>query len=346
MKRRNVLAAAVVAMTSVPLTATRAMAAQTQVETPAEAENTFVRWLSTQDPRAMIRSRARAAILSTPAERTTFLAETYTRVLPDIALTRARQTDYATRMVRTHPAIYYPWVNATGLRALDGAEARIREFSSTDYTAALTKDRDKVPFDTGAAGVVAEDRAFVAELAVSGLSPVARERAARAVTAGTDADIAEFLLYRWAISAEVDIELFRTDYVAAEFGWWTDVRKAVVAAESAEQLARDAVGDAAEPARAAAVRAWEAVGAQAATALAGWAAHQRFTQVQIDDWQRTATTAAASTSPTWRLLKVDAPAVRKLWLAEQANAAARTAWWTAVNENARARVAALTTPAV
>ncbi|WP_433789589.1 hypothetical protein [Actinoplanes sp. CA-252034] len=316
------------------------------METQAEAERMFVRWLSTQDPRAMIRSRARVAILSDQAARTTFLTETYTRVLPDIAATRARQTEYATRMVRTHLAIYHPWVNATGLRALDGAEARIAEFSSTGYSAAAAKDRDKVPFDTGAGGVVPEDRTFVAELAVSALSPVARERAARAVTDGTDAAIAEFLLYRWAISAEVDIEVFRTDHVAAEFVRWTDVRDAVVAAESAEQLARDAVGDAAEPARAEAVRAWEAVGAQASPALAAWAAHQESTQVQIDDWQRTATTAATSTSPTWRLLKVDAPAVRKLWLAEQKNAAARTAWWTAVNEHALARVAALTTPAV
>ena len=216
MNRRRVFVAAAAVAASVLALPAPARAelppAPNLVANPAEADRDFVRWLSVHDPRAGVRSVARSTLLSSNAGAVSaFIASGYQAAADRDAQTRVRQLDYANRMAGTHPAQSYPWVNAAALRAANGTDAELAEFSSTGYAAALAKDNAKVPYDDGAAQVTPEDRDFVDGLAIADPAPAVRERA-RLVT--TDADVAEFLRYGWLSAAGIDSDSFRAQYVA------------------------------------------------------------------------------------------------------------------------------------
>src|SRR4051794_1482581 len=106
-KRTSVVLAAIAV--AVGVLAAPAAAAEPDVQ----ADRSFVQWLSIHDPRAAVRSPARAALLhsSGAVAITAFLDSGYEAAAGRAGDTRVRQTDYATRMLNTHPAQYYPWVN-------------------------------------------------------------------------------------------------------------------------------------------------------------------------------------------------------------------------------------------
>ena len=54
--------------------------------------------------------------------------------------------------------------------------------------------------------------------------------------------------------------------------------------------------------------------------------------------------AAAATSPVWRTIAAEAPAVRTQWLAEEDDAAERADWWTALHRLAQDGEATWSTP--
>jgi hypothetical protein len=331
--------AVAVGMLSAPAAAA---AADVQLDQATE-DRDFVRWLSIHDPRAAVRSPARAALLhSTGAVAITAFLDAGYRAAGDRAQqTRLRQTDYATRMLGTHPVQYYPWVNAGARRALSGTEAELAEFTQAGYAAALQKDLGKVPYDDGAAQVVQHDRDYLADLATTDASDRVRTRAA---AAQTDAEVAEFLRRGWLSAAGIDGESFRGQYVGDEWVWWHEARERLTRAQADDQAAREATGEAQGPARAVAAQAWAAVSAYALPARQAWADREKAAQTLADAWLQTSGTAAAVQSPLWAEIAGKAPAVRKQWLSEKSDAAERAAWWTDLYQHALTAEAEWNTP--
>ncbi|MEV6305936.1 hypothetical protein AB0M02_41440 [Actinoplanes sp. NPDC051861] len=323
MKRRSSFLAAFAVALGALVTPTPAQAGLPPVLYDQVAQDReFVRWLSVQDPRAAVRSRARGALVNGgEAGITAFLFPT---VLPSgeikpsgfdagaaqAADTRTRQTDYAARMATTHPAQFYPWVNAAARRAQAGTEAELAEFASTGYTAALNKDNAKIPYDDGAALVTPFDRAFVANLAVSDESDQVRDRAENVVT---DADVAEFLRYGWLSAAGIDNEAFRSAYVADEWARWHEARRLIGVALTADEA--DARG------------AWQNVAAVTVPARDAWAEREPVAKIRMDAWLLASATAESQSNALWSNLVTKAPPMRTQWRNEGSNVAARLTWW-------------------
>ncbi|MEV4349539.1 hypothetical protein AB0J83_34190 [Actinoplanes sp. NPDC049596] len=312
MKRRGFLLSAAVAVTGLAAASpARAVspaagdAAPNLVADQEAADRDFVRWLSVHDPRALVRSPARSALLhsSGAAAITAFLTSGYKSAAERAATTRVRQLDYANRMAATHAAQFYPWVNAAARRAAAGSDAELAEFSSTGYAAALAKDNAKVPYDDGAARVTQDDRDFAAQLAVLDLGPAVQQRALEVTT---DAEVAEFLRYGLSSAAQIDSDDFRALYVAEEWALWPEAKSLTGRAVTA--------GD-----PAAALLAWHDVAELAARPAQRWTERQQFAQRRVNDW--------SAIAGSGRPLLGGAAAVRTQWAAEVTNAAGQTAWW-------------------
>ncbi|GIM97505.1 hypothetical protein Ato02nite_092980 [Paractinoplanes toevensis] len=286
-------------------------AAPNLVADPAEADRDFVRWLSVHDPRATVRSVARSALLGDTA--TAFLTSGYTSAVDLAARNRARQLDYANRMASTHPAQFYPWVNATAQRAANGTDAELAAYSSTGYAAALANDNAKVPYDDGAAQVTQADRNFVRLLVIAGTGATVQDRAAYAET---DAEVAELVRYGWLSAAGIDADTFRAQYVADEWTRWRDARVAAVSAAAAEQAAQAGT---ASPA--AAIQGWRNLLTRCGRNPTGWAGLEQFARARADAWTRILQTTSLPAAVA------NLPGVRAQWLSEATGAAERSAWW-------------------
>ncbi|ROP30397.1 hypothetical protein [Couchioplanes caeruleus] len=315
----------------------------------AEADRAFVRWLSTDDYRPEVRSAARAALLSSAGDAAiaAFLATGYDAAVARAERTRQRNVDFANRMVLTHPADRYPWVNAAGRWALQGTDAELAEFAKTGYAAALERDKKNIEFEAGeAAKVRQEDRDFVVRLRDGDPGAQVRAWAGRAVAEGsTDADVAEFLTHGWVSAAGLDLQMHRKRCADEDARWRATTNRLVIEAQAAEKAARETVGEAQEQARAAAARAWATVGAQTGAPRLAWAQAQQVAQKQADTWQQVSQAAGSATSPNWQAIADTAQGTREQWLEEQKNAAAQAASWTALYEQALAAEQALNTPA-
>ena len=315
---------------------------------PAAADRLFVRWLSTDDPRPAVRSAARSALLSSAGDAA--IAD-FLNVGWDAAITRAEQArtrnvDFTTRMVGTHPAQFYPRVNAAGRRALAGTDAQLDEFVRTGYAKALELDRKDIADDAAQAGQVRqEDRVFVARLSTDDPGAQVRAWAGRAVAAGTtDADVAEFFVYGWVSASGLDMQMFRTRIADADRQWRVQSRRLVAEAQAAEKAARETAGEAQAQLRAAAARAWAAVGAQTGPARVAWADAEQVALRQADTWLLVSQAAGTATSSNWQAIAGAAPATRAGWLSEQQNTAAQASSWTALYQQALAAEAAMSAP--
>ncbi|WP_203819395.1 hypothetical protein [Paractinoplanes ferrugineus] len=315
MIRREVLAAAAAVTVGALLAPSRALAAQglaaqglaaqavpTIVADPELADREFVRWLSVHDPRAAVRSAARSALISSggAAASTAFLTAGYKSAADRAAQTRARQLDYANRMADTHAVQFYPWVNASAVRAVNGTDAELAEFSSTGYAAALAKDKAKTPYDDGAALVTEADRSFVVRLAVSGQIPAVTSRALRVET---DAEVAEFLRYGWFSAAGIDLDSFRGGYVDDEWQRWHDARQMTAAG------------------------AWTVLLSRLARQPTLWAERQRFALDRVDAWTRALQLAGSAGTPLLTAATTKGSPVRTQWTSEASDAAEQTVWW-------------------
>jgi hypothetical protein len=316
---------------------------------PAAADRMFVQWLSVEDPRLAVRSAARSALLSSTGDAAiaTFLNTGYDAAIVRAEQTRTRNVDFTTRMVATHPAQYYPRVNAAGNRALAGTDAQLDEFVRTGYAAALELDRSDIDDDNEqAAEIRQEDRDFVVRLSVDDPGAQVRAWAVRAVAPGTtDADVVEFFQYGWVSASGLDMQKHRTRIADEDRRWRVQSRRLVAEAEAAEKAARETAGEAQVQARAAAARAWAAVGAQTGPARVAWADAEQVALHQADTWLAVSQAAGTATSSNWLAIAGAAPATRTEWLTEQENAAAQAASWIALYQQALAAETAMSTPA-
>jgi hypothetical protein len=313
----------------------------------AAADRMFVQWLSVEDPRPAVRSAARSALLSSKGDAIAdFLNAGYDAAIDRADQARTRNVGFTTRMIATHPAQFYPRVNAAGRRALAGTDAQLDEFVRIGYAAALERDRRDIDDDNGhAAEVRQEDRAFVTRLSTGDPGVQVRAWAGRAVAAGTtDADVVEFFRYGWVSASGLDMQTHRARIADADRRWRVQSHRLVAEARAAELAARDTAGEAQVQARAAAARAWAAAGAQTGPARVAWADAERVALRQADAWLAVSQAAGTATSSNWAAIAGAAPATRAQWLSEQQNAAAQAASWTALYQQALAAEAAMSTP--
>ncbi|MBM2617869.1 hypothetical protein JIG36_20130 [Actinoplanes sp. LDG1-06] len=315
---------------------------------PAEADRLFVKWLSTDEPRLEVRSAARSALLSSAGAQaiTDFLNVGWEAAIARAATTRSRNVAYATRMLNTHPPTTYPWVNAAAKHALIGTDAELAEFSSTGYAVALDLDRRNIEFDNHAAELIRqEDRDYVTMLSTEDPGAQVRAWAGRAVAPGTtDADVAEFFRYGWVSASGLDMQMFRTRLADEDRRWRVQSAKLVIEAQAAEKAARETAGEAQAQMRAAAARAWNAVGAQTGPAKVAWADAEQVALRQADTWLLISQAAATSTSDNWLTIAETSLDARTDWQRERENAAAQAAAWNTLYQQAIAAEAAMLEP--
>jgi hypothetical protein len=316
---------------------------------PAAADRMFVQWLSVEDPRPAVRSAARGALLSSAGDAAIadFLIAGWDGAIARAAQARTRNVDFTTRMVNTHPAQFYPRVNAAGRRALAGTDAQLDEFVRTGYAKALEFDRKDIDDDRAQAGQVRqEDRAFVTRLSTDDPGAQVRAWAGRAVAPGTtDADIAEFFGYGWVSASGLDMQTFHTRIADEDRRWRVDSRRLFAEAEAAEKAARETAGEAQAQMRAAAARAWGAVSAQTGPARVAWADAEQVALRQADNWLLISQAAGTATSTNWSTIAAAAQGTRADWLTEQQNAATQASSWTALYQQALLAEAAMNRPA-
>ena len=306
----------------------------------AAADRTFVRWLARSDPRANLRAAAWSALLADDVDAgvAKFLASGYDFAKKRAAQSRARNADFARRVVATHTVTHSPQVHAAAQYALDHGDAALEAFVRTGYAQAKERDRlDRQADGEHAAAIVQADRDFVAQLRDADPGPQVRAAAAFALRAGsTDADVVEFFAFDWANAAALDAQTYRTRCADDDTLWRAQVRRLLADALAAEKAAREAGAEAAAQARAAAARAWATVGAQTAPARSAWADAEAIAARQAQTWNDVALAAAGATSPNWQVIAGTAQTTQEQWTAERANAAEQAAYWTSLYEQALA----------
>jgi hypothetical protein len=313
---------------------------------PAEADRLFVQWLSVNEPRIAVRSAARSALPGGPAAIAAFLATGWDAAIARAEQTRTRNVDFTTRMINTHPAQFYPRVNAAGRRALAGTEAELADFVAKGYAKALELDRKDIDDDKDQAEAIRQDdRNYVTLLSTEDPGDQVRAWAARAVAPGTtDADVVEFFRYGWVSASGLDMQTYRTRLADEDRRWHLKSRELVLAAQKAEHDARETAGEAKKQMMEAAARAWGLVGAQTGPARVAWADAEQVALRQAETWLLVSQAAASSTSTNWLTIAASSQNARADWLAEQENAAAQAASWMALYRQAMAAEAALLEP--
>lgn len=306
----------------------------------AASDRAFVRWLAGKDPRSTVRVAAWSALISsTPDEAVAeFLASGFDYAKQRAAQARARNLDFAKRVLATHTAEYSPEVHAAAKRAVNGTDADRERFARTGYAAA--KERDRLAREAAgeqARAIVQADRDFVAALRDNDPGPQVRASAAWALRPGaTDGDLVEFFAYGWASGASLDLEMFRTRAADNDAAWRVTISRLVVEAQAAEQAALEASGEAAEQARQAAARAWQAAGDGTGPARTAWTDAQSTADAQAANWRAVVEAANVATGPNWAAIAGPAAATEGEWAAEREFAAEQARFWTALREQARA----------
>ncbi|MDY7084212.1 MAG: hypothetical protein SYR96_03815 [Actinomycetota bacterium] len=343
--------AATMGVVAVPATSWAAMSPIASVAAadewdPAEADRLFVQWLSANEPRLAVRSAARTALPGGPTAIAAFLATGWDAAIARAEQTRTRNVDFTTRMINTHPAQFYPRVNAAGRRALTGTEAELADFVAKGYAKALELDRKDIDDDKDQAEAIRQDdRNYVTLLSTEDPGDQVRAWAARAVAPGTtDADVVEFFRYGWVSASGLDMQTYRTRLADEDRRWHLKSRELVLAAQKAEHDARETAGEAKKQMMEAAARAWGLVGAQTGPARVAWADAEQVALRQAETWLLVSQAAANSTSTNWLTIAASSQNARADWLAEQENAAAQAASWTALYRQAMAAEAALLEP--
>lgn len=358
MKRRSVfltaaamtLVATGVARPALAVGSTSTVTADPLTPEQAAAEKFFVQWLMLNDSYEAVRSAARSAFLGGTAAITKFLTSgggwDAARGRGELAL--SRNIAYIERTVRSHLPQYYPRVNAAGRRALeDGSEKAVSEFVKTGYATNLELDKQGIADDKLRADLILlEDRNFVVSLSEEDPGEQVKAWAKRAVDAGTDAAIAEFLSYGWASAAGLDVQTFHRQCADADRRWLSASNVLVVEAQAAEAAARGLEGEAKKQKLAAAARLWAQVGEQTGAPRLAWAEAEEFAVRLAETWLEVSTTAAGSTNPNWQNIAGTSQATRDRWLAEQRHAADQAKRWLALLEKAIKAETELSKPTV
>ncbi len=312
----------------------------------AAADRAFVRWLARSDPRANLRAAAWSVLLADDVDAAVakFLASGYEFSKKRAAQSKARNADFARRVLATHTVTYSPWVHAAAQHALDGGDVELDKFVRSGYAQAKEKDRLNRQADgEHAAAIVQADRDFVAQLRDNDPGPQVRAAAAFALRTGsTDADVVEFFAFDWSNAATLDTQTYRTRCADDDTLWRAAIRRLLADALAAEKAAREAGTEAAAQARAAAARAWAHVGEQTTPARSAWADAEAIAARQAQTWHDVALAAAATSNPNWQVIAGTAQTTQEQWAAERANAAEQAAYWTSLYERALAAEQAMT----
>jgi hypothetical protein len=308
------------------------------VDTDAQ-DRAYIKIISLTDPRSLVRTAAWNALLSTrPTAVADFLATGYASAVKRANATKARDLDFAKRILATHTAEYSPEVHAAAQQAVNGTDADRERFVKTEYAAAMERDRlNRVSEGEQAAAIVQADRDFV--LATSIGDPGAQVRAAAVYalrTGAGDAGLVEFFTYDWVQASAVDLDSYRTTRADQEMLWRSTSRRLLADAQTAEQAALNASAAEQAQARAVAARAWAAVGAQTAPARNAWTEAQELSDRQAANWRQVALAAAATESANWSAVGDAADELQTDWDVEQQQAADQAAYWTALLAQAQA----------
>ena len=321
-----------------PVAAVPALAVSVQVQSSA-ADEVWVRYLAQYDPRSTVRIAAWQALLSSAPDAAVeqFLASGYDYAVRLAAERKARNADFAKRVLATYTAEFSPEVHAAAQFAVNSRDDADRDrFADGGFEAAKARD-SAVRAEVGeqAAALVEADREFVRGLAVSDPGAQVRGSAAYAVRPGaSDNDVVDFFATGWAFGARLDLEGFRRQGADNEMRWRATLTQLLTDAAAAEQAAREASGELAEQAKAAAVRAWQAVGDQSAPARSYWGEAQQRVETQAAGWAAVYAAASTASGPNWAAVTGPAQATQSGWEAERRQAAQQAQYWAVVLQQA------------
>lgn len=297
----------------------------------AAADRAFVRYLAGKDARSPVRTDAWVALISSRGDEAVadFLATGFDYAKSRAEQNRFRNLDFAKRVLAVNTAEYAPEVHLRAQLAVNGSDADRELFARSGYAAAQQADRTaREASGEQAKSLVKADWDYVTELAATDPGPQVRGAAVWATRPGaTDADLVEFFAYGWASGAQLDVEAYRTRNIDADMGWRATIRRLLTDAENAEQAARDAAEDAAEQAKAAAARAWQAVGEQTIPARSAWADAQDFADHEAVNWQTVLAAATTAAGPNWQAIVDPAVAHQADWTTERDLAAEQAQFW-------------------
>ncbi|WP_435157327.1 hypothetical protein [Amycolatopsis sacchari] len=341
MRKRALFGAACLGVAAVlgPLVAAGpALAAEVRVQS-GPADELWVRYLAQYDPRSTVRIAAWQALLSSAPDAAIdrFLESGYDYAVQLAAQRKARNADFAKRVLAAFTAEFSPEVHAAAQFAVNSRDDADRErFANGGFEAAKQRDSAaRAARGEQAAALAEADRAFVRGLAVQDPGAQVRGSAAYAVRPGaTDADLVDFFANGWAFGARLDLESFRQQGADNEMRWRATLTALLTDAAAAEQAAREASGELAEQAKAAAVRAWQAVGDHTAPARSYWAEAQQLAQSQAENWAAVYAAATTATGPNWVAITGPAQSAQSDWYAERAQAAQQAQYWAALLQQA------------
>ncbi|MDT8914734.1 hypothetical protein [Amycolatopsis sp. PS_44_ISF1] len=304
------------------------------------ADKAWVQYLALNDPRSVVRISAWQALLSSAPEAAIqqFKDSGYDYAVKLSAQKKARDADFARRVLATYPAEFSPEVHAAAQLAANSRDDADRErFANGGFAAA--KQRDSAARDVKgeqAKALAEEDRKFVRALSVDDLGEQVRVSAAYAVRVGaTDSDVVDFFATGWAFGAKLDLDAHRLRSADDEMRWRAALSGLLSEAAAAEQAARDASSDLAEKARAAAVQAWQAVGEQTTPARSYWDEARLLADRQAANWTAVLTAVNAASGPNWAAMAGPAQENQGAWTEEGKVATQQAQYWTALLQQAR-----------
>ncbi len=304
------------------------------------ADKAWVQYLALHDPRSIVRVAAWQALLSSAPEAAIqqFTESGYEYAVNLSAQKNARNSDFARRVLATYPAEFSPEVHAAAQYAVDSRDDADRErFANGGFAAAKQRDSAVREAKGDQAKALAEgDRQFVRDLAAHDPGEQVRVSAAYAVRVGsTDSDVVDFFADGWAFGAKLDLDAHRLHSADDEMRWRAALAGLLRDAAAAEQAARDASGDLAEKAKAAAVRAWQTVGEQTGPARSYWSEAKLLADRQAANWAAVLAAANAASGPNWAAIVQPAHANQSAWTDEGKAAAQQAQYWNALLQQAR-----------
>lgn len=322
-----------------------AAAATTAVSTAADL--VLVTWIARKDPREVVRISAKTALyLSSDRDRAVaqFLASGYQSAIKRAAATRARNLDFAKRILATTSQLASPEVYAAAEAAVSGTDVDQAWFVRTGYAAA--KGRDQAAREADGAqkkALLDSDRLLVATLRDTDPGPQVQASAAWALRDGaTDTDIVDFFAHGWLNGASLDLEVHRSRIADAAVEWHRTIDGLVKTAEAAEAAA---VATADEAKRAQALRDWQKVRDLTDTANDAWAEAERVARAQAANWREVAAAALNATGPNWAHIAAPAAANELEWAEELTTATGEATYWSDLYTKALAGEQRMTTPA-
>ncbi|MGH3942006.1 MAG: hypothetical protein ACRDTG_25970 [Pseudonocardiaceae bacterium] len=293
------------------------------------SDKVWVQYLAKSDPRSTVRIAAWQALLSSAPDAAIeqFVAGGYDFAVMLAAERKARNADFARRVLATYLAEFAPEVHAAAQHAVNSRDDADREwFAHGGFATAQRRDRQfREAKGEQAKALVEADRVFVRNLAGNDPGEQVRVSASYAVRIGaTDSDLVDFFATDWAFGARLDLEAYRLRAADNDTRWRASLASLLVDAQAAEKAAWEASTDVAEKAKAIAIRAWQAVGEQTGPARSAWSQAQEFAAQQVANWAAVVEAASAASGPNWSAIVDPAMSNRSHWTDEENFTAAQS----------------------